>query len=72
MGTGGYLPGGDWGVKRLGREADRSPPSSAQVKNVGPVGPITAHHYLTAARCKIVHLIFSGILVCYISVQQNK
>jgi hypothetical protein len=28
MGTRGYFPG----VKRLGREADHSPPSSAEVK----------------------------------------
>jgi len=29
MGTGGFLPG----VKRQGRKADHSPPSSAEVKN---------------------------------------
>jgi hypothetical protein len=28
------------GVKRQGREADHSPPSSAEVKNDGPVTPL--------------------------------
>jgi hypothetical protein len=36
MGTGGSFPG----VKRLGREADRSPPSSAKVKNGGAIPPL--------------------------------
>jgi hypothetical protein len=35
MGMGGEVL--SQGVKRLGREADRSPPSSAEVKNSGPI-----------------------------------
>jgi hypothetical protein len=31
MGTGGFFPGG---VKRSGREADHSPPASAEVKKM--------------------------------------
>jgi hypothetical protein len=33
VGTGGWLPG----VKRPGREADHSPPSSAEIKNGGAI-----------------------------------
>jgi hypothetical protein len=37
MGTGSFIPG----VKRPGREADRSLPSGADVKNGGDVPPLT-------------------------------
>jgi hypothetical protein len=37
MRTGGILPRG---VKRLDREADRSPPSNAEVKNGGAMLPL--------------------------------
>jgi hypothetical protein len=37
LGTGGRFPRG---VKRLGREADQSPPSSAEVKNGWTVPPL--------------------------------
>jgi hypothetical protein len=36
MGTGGAVPG----VKRPGREADHSPPSSAEVKNGETIPPL--------------------------------
>jgi hypothetical protein len=38
MGTGGLFP---LGLKRSGRAADHSPQSSAEVKNGGPVPPLT-------------------------------
>jgi hypothetical protein len=36
-------------VKRQGREADHSPPSSSEVKNGGPTPPLA----LTSSRCGV-------------------
>jgi hypothetical protein len=41
MRTDGYLPE----VKRLGREADYSPPSNAEVKNDGAISPLRHAFY---------------------------
>jgi hypothetical protein len=42
MGTGGVS---HWGVKRQGREADHSPPSSTEVKNGGAI-PLLPHVFM--------------------------
>jgi hypothetical protein len=46
MSTGGSFPG----VKRLGHEADHSPPASAEVKNDGVIPPL---RHVFMAHCLI-------------------
>jgi hypothetical protein len=43
MGTRGSFP---WGVKRLEREADYSPPSSAKVKMCGAMPPLPKYAFM--------------------------
>jgi hypothetical protein len=41
LGTGALSPG----VKRLGREADHSPPSSAEIENGGAIPPLSTRFH---------------------------